>query len=142
MKQKICKCGHEKGIHNGLKEALHAKKGKSCDFVTCPCKKFARLTASAVEPQDSTEPEQINGTVNGTVKPKNHNEYIREWNKKNPDKVRKIVKEYRGKNQEKQPAWDKARRGIGAIKIEGLCQICKVEKAKLRHHEDYSKPRE
>ena len=75
-------------------------------------------------------------------KPKNHNEYVREWNKKNPDKVRKIVKEYRSKNQEKQPAWDKARRGIGAIKIEGLCQICKVEKAELRHHEDYSKPRE
>ena len=73
---------------------------------------------------------------------KNHNEYIREWNKKNPDKVRRTVKNYRSKNQEKQPAWDKARRGIGAIKIEGLCQICKVEKAKLRHHKDYSKPRE
>ncbi|KKL07038.1 hypothetical protein LCGC14_2590020, partial [marine sediment metagenome] len=71
-----------------------------------------------------------------------HNSYVREWNKKNQDKVRKIVKKYRSKNPEKQPAWDKARRGIGAIKIEGLCQICEIEEATHRHHPDYSKPRE
>ena len=118
----ICKCGHEEKIH------YKAFPGH-CWTLDCTCKKFE---VDCEEPIDLCP----------NCKPKNHNEYVREWNKKNPDKVRKIVKKYRGKNQEKQPAWDKARRGIGAIKIEGLCQICKIEKAKLRHHKDYSKPRE
>ena len=84
-------------------------------------------------PEDSKTPVDV---------PSGTNSYIKKWRKKNPDKVREIVKKYRSRNKEKQPAWDKARRGIGAIKIEGLCQICKIEEAKLRHHEDYSKPRE
>lgn len=157
MKQ-ICKCGHGKNFHIN----------KKCMKRTCKCKKFEaedEVPKEVVDKFIKKGLEKIktqkgcgkpfkmvndyspvdcgeDGELCPNCKPQNHNEYVREWNKKNPDKVKKIVKKYRSKNKEKQPAWDKARRGIGAIKIEGLCQICKIEKAELRHHEDYSKPRE
>ncbi len=60
-------CGHEEGEHNdkfGCEVATDI--GITESDKKCTCKKF--------EPQDSTEPEQINGTVNGTVKPKNHSQ--------------------------------------------------------------------
>lgn len=127
----ICKCGDHKFHHP----------------TPFGCKKFEAQEFNR-RWEDKEQEEAIKAAKNSPykveqrIKPQNHNEYVREWNKKNSDKVRKILKKYRSKNKEKQLAWDKARRGIGAIKIEGLCQICKVEEAKLRHHEDYSKPRE
>ncbi|HUS49338.1 MAG TPA: hypothetical protein VMZ91_04190 [Candidatus Paceibacterota bacterium] len=66
--------------------------------------------------------------------------YNSEWRKKNPKKVRAGVKRWRKKYPKKRNAQAQAQ---GRIKLDGkICEICNIEEAKHRHHEDYSKPLE
>ncbi len=78
-------------------------------------------------------------TKNSSHKNICHNCYMRDWTKKNPDKVNYIIKNYRKRNPKKKRVWDKAGRNIA---LKGFCEVCKVKKAEDRHHPDYSKPLE
>ncbi|GAF78315.1 unnamed protein product, partial [marine sediment metagenome] len=71
---------------------------------------------------------------------RNGKEYKRKWIKENPEKHKGYVKDYETKNKGIKNVWNKAEQ---SIKLEGqICEICKEKKAEVRHHEDYSKPRE
>jgi hypothetical protein len=65
----------------------------------------------------------------------------REWAKKNPEKVIKQVYKWRKNNRYKRNAEANAQRNI-PIPFGKICEVCKIELAKHRHHSDYSKPLE
>lgn len=75
----------------------------------------------------------------------NNKEILREkakqWRKKNPIRVRNKVKEWRKKNRPKRNAEALAQKNI-KIPDKQLCEICNINLAKHRHHEDYNKPKE
>ena len=66
--------------------------------------------------------------------------YCKSWWKDNPLKSREYKMKFRKENPEKYKAQSLARK----IKMpkEQICQECRVELAKQKHHEDYSKPLE
>jgi len=67
----------------------------------------------------------------------------KQWRKENPEKNKYLHSKNQKDYEKKYPEKIKAHKlAIYRIKIpEGcLCEICKEEKAKHRHHPDYSKP--
>jgi hypothetical protein len=71
-------------------------------------------------------------------------EMNKKWNKNNPDKVRKLGIKRQKNYIKKYPQKVKAHQMAHRIPIpkNQLCEICNKNKAKNRHHPDYSKPLE
>ncbi len=77
--------------------------------------------------------------IRKVTKGKCHSCYMADWVRTNPRRHNLNIQRYRRNNKEKRRTWDIAER---AVKLEGLCTICKKNKAQDRHHPDYSKPKE
>jgi len=141
-KTELCvKCGKEKKEH----PYFEGKDINNGFQMTLKCKKFS--------PQKKQEERCSLCGSEKTVKRKRNGKVTLKWNllngkricrtcwQKNNSKYKlswaKGKKKYDKNNPEKNRARQIARDNI---KLEGLCEICKVNPTQHRHHPDYSKP--
>ena len=64
---------------------------------------------------------------------------IRPWDNRNKELCREMCRQWKRNNKEKMKVYSLIRRKI-IIPKNTLCEICKINLAIDRHHEDYSKP--
>ncbi len=72
-------------------------------------------------------------------------EHRKKWRKENPEKYQEQRKRWREKNKDNPSEKIKAssrRKANYKIELKEKCEICEVNKAIERHHNDYSKPLE